>query len=67
MPNEVRPAVLVDPLPFLKEGTWSGVDVDKFLPKTRIDNRHKSQDRVLGQELAESSELMLRSFDFTVL
>jgi hypothetical protein len=35
VPNEVLVAALVDPLPFLKGGFWSRVDVERFVPPER--------------------------------
>jgi hypothetical protein len=41
-PEEVRVGALVDPLPYLKNSVWSGVDVEKFVPpvwRSRQDRR----------------------------
>jgi hypothetical protein len=34
-PETVRPAALVDPLPFLKSGLWEGVHVARLVPKEK--------------------------------
>jgi hypothetical protein len=62
-PAEYRPAALVDPLPSLKKGTWSGVDHERILrlPKPEPDLL-LADDRPLHR----SPLLAVRSLDFTV-
>ncbi len=74
-PEDVRPVSLVDPLPFLKSGRWSGVDVEHFLPtqeKTVVNPqlglmgaRGQSRRTNMAPE-DESPVMMVRTLDFTV-
>ena len=72
--EELRPGALVDPLPFLKEGHWSGVDVEQFI-RIRLKTAKESEiglmgsrgkSRPAGPPEAEPPSLMLRTLDFTV-
>jgi len=61
---------LVDPLPFLKEGKWSGVDVERFVAAGLPEKEHRvpvSRRDLTGEDKTEPPELMMRSLDFTVL
>ncbi|MGO9467776.1 MAG: RNA polymerase sigma factor [Isosphaeraceae bacterium] len=67
---QFRCTPLVDPLPFLKEGKWSGVDVERFILAGPPEKEHRvplSDRELASDEKTESPELMLRSLDFTVL
>jgi hypothetical protein len=71
---EVRSQNLVDPLPHLKTGKWQGVNVERLSPKRGDGPRSvvlpDFQFRVGGAPAAPRPlppELMLRSFDFTVV
>ncbi len=69
-PAHLRCAALVDPLPFLKEGKWSGADVERFVAAGPPDKEQRvpsSSRKLAAEEKTESPELMLRSLDFTVL
>jgi RNA polymerase sigma factor (sigma-70 family) len=81
-PNEVRLSNLVDPLPFLKSGRWSGVDVEQFIPKAPTPVKPAEEPQpgppgMMGQADVlmrrvdtppedEPRVLMLRTLDFTV-
>jgi RNA polymerase sigma factor (sigma-70 family) len=78
-PDEVRCPALVDPLPFLTEGVWSGVDVERFIPTSREktarglrlpDELGKRSPGLLGPveklNRARPPVLMVRAFDFSV-
>jgi hypothetical protein len=61
-PEDVRPPALVDPLPLLKKGTWSGVDHGRILrlPKP-------GPDKVAADvEKFRSPLLAIRCLDFTL-
>jgi len=66
---EVRLDQLVDPLPFLKSGTWRGIDIESFL-----DRRPPAEERpflpgspaIPEPKTRDVPELMIRSLDFTV-
>ena len=75
-PEEFRPPALVDPLPFLKKGTWSGVDPEALLRlpvlrpfKAPIGGRPVGG--MMGQAPTNAGPrygsplLMIRSLDFT--
>ncbi len=68
---------LVDPLPNLKNGKWQGVNVERLVPRRQAQFRGQLQDQLIPadpgmmrQAAARPrrlpSQLMLRSFDFTV-
>jgi RNA polymerase sigma factor (sigma-70 family) len=68
-PQQVRLEALVDPLPYLKTGSWRGVDVERLVaqraedvqaPKPRYDRR------LYNFPTTEAPEIMVRSLDFTV-
>jgi RNA polymerase sigma factor (sigma-70 family) len=63
MPDEVRPAALVDPLPFLKKGTWSGVDPESIL---RLPKPSPNKFAADNKRPYQSPLLAIRSLDFTV-
>ena len=58
LPEELRPGNFVDPLPFLKVGTWRGVDAESLL---RADRRAGP-----APDRAGPPTLMIRHLDFTV-
>ena len=62
-PAEVRLPALVDPLPLLKKGTWSGVDPEAVpkLPVPRPD-----EPPIDGRQRFGTPVLTIRSLDFTV-
>jgi hypothetical protein len=69
-PEELRSAeALVDPLPHLTEGSWSGVDVERFVAKLPAD-QPAVPPGVLGEQAGrirrpDPPVLMVRAFDFT--
>jgi hypothetical protein len=75
-PEELRLDAIVDPLPYLKAGAWSGVDVERFVPKRNENNAGQRPVMVGGQILggrqrtkpraAVPPVLMSRQFDFSV-
>lgn len=73
--EDFRVTNLVDPLPFLKAGRWSGVNVESFVPiQEESAEAPRSRPMEAPEELrpattppeAESPVLMLRTLDFTV-
>ena len=69
-PDEIRSLPLIDPLPFLKEGVWTGVDVERFVPKVRENNPDQPVGHVGRFEKTKRATtppvLMVRQFDFSV-
>jgi hypothetical protein len=74
-PDEVRGRNLVDPLPHLTVGRWSGVDVEQFLgvkkekaasPQFGILGGADLRRRIEPKPEFEPPVLMLRTLDFTV-
>jgi hypothetical protein len=75
-PEELRIESLVDPLPFLKAGVWSGVDVERFVPAVKKNNAGEQPGLVGGlmkgggrsrrPRSAAPPLLMSRQLDFTV-
>jgi RNA polymerase sigma factor (sigma-70 family) len=69
-PDELRPSALVDPLPFLREGSWRGVDVERLRAIPREENKRgpigAPGDDAQEIRLPAPAVLMMRSFDFTV-
>ena len=67
-PPELRLTNLVDPLPRLKAGKWTGVDVDRFVPAVHqeipVPPPGNAVRRVPEPPLPPL--LMLRQFDFAV-
>ncbi len=62
MPEEVRPPALIDPLPVLTKGTWSGVDPEPILRLPKPE-----PDQIIGQRrLYQSPLLAIRVFNFAV-
>jgi hypothetical protein len=78
-PNDIRLDALVDPLPHLTDGVWSGVDVERLVPRpsqrmagiAHLGESNQSNLRGL-MRTSQAIEgplppvLMLRAFDFTV-
>ena len=74
-PEELRIGSLVDPLPSLKAGVWSGVDVDRFVPIVHVEEPRQQPGLALGlmrgggpaRVDADVPPLLLsRQLDFTV-
>jgi RNA polymerase sigma factor (sigma-70 family) len=75
-PDELRIESLVDPLPFLKAGVWSGVDVERFAPAVKKNNAGERPGMMGGlmkgggrsprPGSAGPPLLMSRQLDFTV-
>jgi hypothetical protein len=75
-PEEVRPVALADPLPYLKKGTWSGVDPDVLLKLPAGEKAPAAGLPLPGMMRGAVREnatrkplppvLMVRSLDFTV-
>ena len=68
-PDEIRTFRLVDPLPYLKEGVWTGVDVDRFVPKlkeNKVDREPGNFGGLANSRRATPPVLMVRQFDFTI-
>jgi len=73
-PEELRDAALVDPLPYLKAGSWSGVDVERFVSNPRETNAETPGGMLGGGrggkvptiQRPEPPVLMVRVLDFTV-
>ena len=63
MPEEVSPPALVDPLPVLKKGTWSGVDPRSIL---RLPKPRPFKFPADNKRLNQSPLLAIRCLDFTV-
>lgn len=63
--DDVRPAALVDPLPFLKAGVWEGVNVESLIPHERLEVPKAARaPRPLSERYGP--EVMVRSLDFAV-
>jgi RNA polymerase sigma factor (sigma-70 family) len=68
VPEPFRIDALVDPLPHLKHGRWTGVDVERFVPA----GTNAPADRPVAQAKPRAPQrdrppvLMIRSLDFTV-
>lgn len=68
VPEPFRIDGLVDPLPHLTQGGWTGVDVEGFVPA----GRNERGDRAVAQAKPRAPQqdrppvLMVRSLDFTV-
>ena len=65
-PDGFRPPALVDPLPFLKKGTWSGVDPEAVLKLPPPKPDPAPLDGKFGRRRSGSPVLTLRCLDFTV-
>jgi RNA polymerase sigma factor (sigma-70 family) len=71
-PEEVRTSAFVDPLPFLKKGTWSGVDPEVLLKLPAAGNPPAAGSSMRGMMGGArpgkplSPVIMVRSLDFTV-
>ncbi len=72
IPEQLRPAALVDPLPFLKDGHWSGADVERLHSSKKEVDSPLPIAKGLGRggrkaiPPIEAPEIMVRSLDFTV-
>ena len=64
-PEEVRPPALVDPLPILKKGTWSGVDPEAVL-NLKLPPGEPVQAPINEKPKYGSPVLSIRFLDFTV-
>jgi hypothetical protein len=64
--HEFLASPLVDPLPWLTEGSWEGVDVEEFLPPERRNEKNRRLARLPAPppQRAAPPRLMLRTFDF---
>ena len=60
-PERFRSTALVDPLPFLKEGTWAGVDDEGVLKLAQVEDPSR---KPAAQSVPPV--VMIRSLDFTV-
>ncbi len=73
-PDELRLTNLVDMLPYLKAGEWTGVDVDRFVPAVREKKAIPQIGKDRGRQVPKPrlpepplpSLLMTRQLDFTV-
>ena len=69
-PDEIRTLPLIDPLPHLTDGVWTGVDVERFVPKVKENNPDQPVGHVGRFEKTKRATtppvLMVRQFDFSV-
>lgn len=68
VPESFRPTGLVDPLPYLKQGEWRGVDVEDFVPPGVDAKKRQPLPQAPPKDARRDSPdvLMVRSLDFTV-
>jgi hypothetical protein len=64
--HEFLAGPLVDPLPWLTEGAWEGVDVEEFLPPEQRNGKDRRSARAPAPppDRASPPRLMWRAFDF---
>ena len=56
VPEPQRPAALVDPLPFLRAGYWTGVHVAKLVPRPRSKVPQGEAARLPGRRMRHAAE-----------
>ncbi len=65
-PEAFRPMALADQLPFLKQGTWEGVDVEEVIRQPVPTSAGRPKPRFGDPETFDADLLLIRSLDFTV-